>query len=883
MSLDEIFQTKWHAITVREAVNLLETNPEKGLSEESVVRRRALFGLNKLLEKKPPSKLFIFLKQFKSPLIFILVVAGFVTLVFQKYIDTTVIFGTVLINTIIGYVQENRATNALAKLKKILHPKATVIRDGQEKEISRADLVPGDIIVLNPGNKIPADARLFECWNLRINEAVLTGEWLAASKQNVVLDKTTPLADRDNIVYMGSVVEGGNGRAMVFATGEQTELGRIGTLIKKVKEQQTPYQKKLTHFSWFIGILVTALVSLIFVEGVLTGESLFEMFELGVAIAVSAIPEGLPVAMTIVLAMGMQRILKQKGLIRSLPAAETLGSTTVIATDKTLTLTEGKMQVHDITPLTPADKEQLLIAITLANEAFIENPHDMLEKQIVRGRPTDQALMRAGTEAGFSKEKLEQTLRLILRIPFDSSTKYIASFHKTTEGIKLYVTGAPETLIELSNLSKDERQEAESTLNELADKGLRVVCASTKTISAQNLRAKNSEQIAAFLKNQVIDLQFLGFISLKDPIRKGVKEAVEAAKIAGIKTIIVTGDHALTAMAVAREINLPTGPDNMLEGRHLDALGEKELSKLLPNISVFARVEPIHKLRIIEAWQNHGAVIAMTGDGVNDAPALKRANIGLALGSGTDVAKEAADLVLLGDNFAIIPAAIREGRVILDNIRKIITFMVSGTFTETILIGSTLLLGAPFLPVTALQILLINLVEGTLPSIALTREKPEKDVMRRRPPKPSSSLLTGEMKFLIFIISAITDFFLLALFFWLLYTSSYTPAHIQTIMFVGLGIDSLLYVFSCRSLRKNIWEYNPFSNLFLLASVAISFLLLFVVIYIPTLQQLFGTEPLVLKDWVLLAILGVLNVVFIEFGKWIFIQRDRRKTGTIEM
>ncbi len=869
MSVDEILKVKWHAISVKEAATILETNTETGLSIQTVARRRNLFGPNKLPETKPPSKLLLFLKQFKNPLIFILVGAGLVTLFFREYTDSIVIFSTVLINTALGYMQESRAGNALAKLKQVLHPKATAVRGGQEMEISQEDLVPGDLIILNPGSRVPADARIFESWNLHVSEAALTGEWIAASKKNIILNQTTALADRDNMLHMGSVVESGNGKALVCGTGIHTELGNVHALIANIREEKTPYQEKLTRFSWIIGLVICVLALFIFVEGTLTGKGAFEMFELGVAIAVSAIPEGLPIAVTIILALGMQRILKENGLVRSLPAAETLGSTTIIATDKTLTLTEGKMEVEEIAPLRIDERNQLLYAVTLANEAFLENPEAVLEEQIVRGRPTDRVLMRASMEAGFSKTDLERNLPLLLRIPFDSEVKYVASFHKTTEGMKLYLSGAPEALLNLSVLSPDERSIAQDKLTELTAKGLRVVAAAQKEIPSEHLPSP---------KEHIQNMQFLGFISLKDPIRKGVKEAIEAAKIAGIQTILVTGDHALTARAVAREVGLPAESENVLEGSHLDALLDKELSQLLPKVSVFARVEPHHKLRIIEAWQAQGAVIAMTGDGVNDAPALKKADIGLALGSGTDVAKESADLVLLDDNFTTIPVAIREGRVILDNIRKIITFMLSGTFSETILVGSVLLLGAPFLPVGALQILWINLVEETLPSIALAREKAETDVMTRRPSKLHSPLLTGRMKVIIFAISLITDFFLIGLFYWLLGNTSYTQAHIQTILFVGLGIDSLLYVFSCKSLRQNIWEYNPFSNLWLVGSVLVGFLLLVAVIYIPLLQKLFETAPLNISDWILLAFLGILNMILIEFGKWIFIQRDRRKS-----
>jgi len=849
----------------------------------AVERRKEFFGANVLPTERPPSSLLLLLKQFKSPLIFILVIAGFVTLFLHQYTDSTVIFGTVLINTIIGYIQESRATNALSQLKKILKHKGTVIRAKQEMEISQSAIVPGDLIVLKPGDKVPADGRIIESWNLQINEAVLTGEWISSTKLNTALEKQTPLADRDNMIYMGSVVESGNGKAIVTATGMQTEIGKIGMLLKKTKDVQTPYQQKLSRFAWLIGLVVGTLALFIFLQGILSGGTILEMFEIAVAIAVSAIPEGLPIAMTIVLAIGMQRILRKKGLVRSLPAAETLGSTSVIATDKTLTLTEGKMQVEEITPLRLADREQVLVAATLANEAYIENPEAVLEKWIVRGRPTDRALITAAMDAGISKIELEKILPLLLRIPFDSKSKYVASLHKTEDNLKLYISGAPENILALSLLSEDERVQAEAKLNELTQKGLRVVCTGFKEIAQDDIKDIPKEHLTEHLKKQLVDVHFLGFIALKDPIRKGIHEAINITKEAGVKTIIATGDHALTAAAVAKELGLPSEPRNVIEGKQLDALSDKELQELLPQISVYARVEPIHKVRIIEAWQNQNAVIAMTGDGVNDAPALKKANIGIALGSGTAVAKEASDLILLTDNFSIIPAAIKEGRVIFDNIRKIITYMLAGSFTETLLIGAALLFGAPFLPVTALQILWINLVEGTLPSVALTLEKAEKDVMRRKPPKPSTSLLTGEMKAIIFVISTVTDFFLIGLFYWLLQTGSYAMEHIQTIIFVGLGIDSLFYVFSCRSLRKNIWEYNPFSNLFLVGSVLLGFAMLFAVIYIPILQTLFRTQPLGLTDWGLLAGLGILNVVLIEAGKWYFIRRDRKRALSTEL
>ncbi|MCH7828455.1 cation-transporting P-type ATPase [Patescibacteria group bacterium] len=859
--------TAWHSITTKEALRILNSNAELGLKEKEVELRKSEYGLNTLPEDKPLSPLVLFLRQFKSPLIFILVIAGSVTFWLQEYTDSIVIFSAVLLNTAIGYFQENKASKALFELKKILQQKALVVREGTEREILQEDLVPGDLIVLTEGNKVPADCRILESFELRINEAVLTGEWLASEKKPMVLERKTPLADRDNMAYMGSVVAAGKGKALVIATAQRTELGRISKLISEVKEEKTPYQKKLQRFSWIIGTIIAFLTVFIFVEGVATGGDIVEMFTIAVAIAVAAIPEGLPVAMTVVLAVGMQRILAKKGLVRHLTSAETLGSTSIIVTDKTLTLTEGRMKVEEVVPLKAGNREEVLRAAALANEAFIENPKAALEKPVLRGRPTDKALLQAAMEAGISRQKIEEHAPCLFRIPFNSNEKYLASFHKDKEAVKLYVSGAPERIMELSKLSEGEVHQAEKRLQELTSQGLRVVALAKKDI----LNHQGPMVKKEMLRKEIVGLEFLGFIALKDPIRKGVKEAIKLAKDAGLKTIIATGDHLLTAKAVAMELKIPANEENLMEGKELDGLTDNELDSRLGHIFVFARVEPKHKLRIIEAWQRRGQVVAMTGDGVNDAPALKKADIGLALGSGTDVAKEASDLILLADNFAIIPAAIKEGRVIIDNIRKVITYLVSGSFTETILIGTSLLLGLP-LPLTALQILWINLVEDGLPGMALTLEKPEGDVMARPPLKKNSSLLTQEMKVIIFGISIITDVLLFGLFLWLLQTP-YTIQHIQTVIFVGLGIDSLFYVFSVRSLRRNIWQYNPFSNLWVTGAVFLGLLLLVSAVYLPLLQFFLGTVALTLFDWTLLISLGLLNVLLIEAVKWYYIRK----------
>jgi len=845
-------------------VQLLETNIAQGLTQKEAEQRREKYGPNTLGEEKPASSLFLFLSQFKNPLVLVLLFAGSVTLLLSKYTDSIVILGAMFVNVFIGYLQEQKATKALSELKKAVKYDALVIRDGAEQVAAQEHLVPGDIILLQEGSKVPADARIIESWELKINEAVLTGEWLASSKQTDPIAEQTPVADRDTMAYMGSVVEEGGGKAVVVATGSHTEVGKIGRMIQATAKEETPYHQKLKRLSSFIGVLVTLVAFLIFLTGVATGKDLVDMFTIAVAIAVAAIPEGLPAAMTIVLAVGMQRILKQKGLVRHMASAETLGSTSVIATDKTLTLTEGRMEVEEIVPFSRNGREDILCTASLANRASIENPSAMFEQWRIIGKPTDTALVRAAMEAGISKTVLEKEMPLVFKIPFSSQTPYTASFHQTFQGtLQCHVAGLPETILSLSLLSQEEKERMMKKLEELALKGLRIIAFAKKELP----------KIPHSFHEEVSRLQFLGLIAFKDPLRKGAKEAIQEAKGAGLRIILVTGDHPLTARAVAKELGIDGGKETMLEGKDLEQLSDKELQQRIPHISIFARVEPSHKLRIIEAWQQKGEVIAMTGDGVNDAPALKKADIGLALGSGTDVAKEASDLVLLCDDFAIIPAAIREGRLIIDNIRKIITYLVSGSFTETILIGGSLLAGFP-LPVTALQILWINLAEDVLPGAALAFEKPQKDLMKRKPLKKHESLFTGEMKTIIFFATAIGDFLLFGLFWWLL-QGEYSLLHIQTLIFVGLGLNSLFYVFSMRNLRENIWRYNPFSNPLLMGAVAFGISLLLLAVYAPFLQTLLKTVPLSLFDWILLGGLTAIDIAFIEATKWIFIKREK--------
>lgn len=857
-------KTFWHALDYKEVVKRLNSNSEFGLTEKEVKIRRAKFGENKLPEEKPLPGVKLFLEQFKSPLIYILVIAGIVTIFLKEFTDSLVIFGAVFVDTIVGFLQENKASKTLQKLKEIVQYEATVLRDENSQIVYSKDLVPGDIIILSPGDKVPADGRILESYNLKIDEMALTGEWLAAKKNSDILPEATPLADRDNMVYMGTIVEDGKGKAVVTEIGIETEIGKVAQLVKETKEEKTPYQQKLANFSGIVGFIIAFICVLIFILGLASGKGFKEMFTTSVAVAVAAIPEGLPVAMTIILALGMQRILRKGGLVRKLASAETLGSTSVICTDKTATLTEGKMKVSEII----GDKFLSLKAATLTSEAFIENPTAQKGEWILRGRPTDRALLEAGIDAGINWKEFEK--KKIAELPFNPINKFVAALYDENGEKILYICGAAEVILELSKSDTNNKERLEKQFEELARKGMRVVATAYRKI-------ERSEPINN-LKTLCKDLIFIGFITLKDPIRKEVKMAIDICKKAGMRPIIVTGDHELTAMAVAAELGFDIKKEAVLEGKDLDELSDDELGKKLEKIQIFSRVEPKHKMRIVEAWQEKGEVVAMTGDGVNDAPALKKADIGVALGSGTEVAKETSDLILLNDSFSIIVAAVEEGRAILDNIRKVITYLLTDSFTEVILIGGSLVVSwltrKPWiLPVTAVQILWVNFIEDGLPDIALAFEPKEKDLMQRKPGDNKKALLSNEMKSLILIIGLITDLFVLVLFYWLLRFSHYEIQHIRTIMFAALAIDSLFYVFSCKSLRKNVWHINLFSNKFLVLSWIIGVAMLMFSIYFPSLQAILRTTPLNFFDWSLLLSLGFLNLFLIEMAKWYFIAK----------
>ncbi|PIS16949.1 MAG: hypothetical protein COT61_01240 [Candidatus Portnoybacteria bacterium CG09_land_8_20_14_0_10_44_13] len=870
----------WHSLEIDEIYKKLETEPG-GLGEKEAQKRLAAFGPNKLPEEKKVSRLKIFFGQLKSPLVYILLLAGLVAALLNDYVDAGIILAAVFLNVLIGFFQENKTNNILTELKKVVKDRAVVIRDGNQKEISGTDVVPGDVIILNPGEKIPADGRLIETHNLKINEASLTGEWIPALKKTEIMPADAPLADRDNMVYMGCTIESGWGKALVTETGVRSELGKIAKLVGEAKEEKTPYQKKVIHFSKVWGGVILLLCVGLFVLGVATGRDMFEMLITSVAVAVAATPEGLPAAVTVTFAFGMREILKKRGLVKELVAAEILGSTSVICTDKTGTLTEAKMQVDGIFPhfhgeytnkspgeeLDGASFQVLKVAV-LASNAFIENPDDELHQWVVRGASTEKAVLLAGIQIGLDKKELLRQYVEIDRMVFDSAYKYSASLFRVSEDeTVLYVLGSPELVLKKSNfleidgqqvaLDESKRKEFADKIEELTSRGARVVAAAYQKMSDHQKTGLKPEMISG--------LVFTGLISLRDPLRKEAKRAIELCRRAGMNMIIVTGDHKLTAKAIADELGLGVEHKNIIEGSELDKMSDDEFEKRAKGIKVYARVEPRHKLRIIDAWQKMGRVVAMTGDGINDAPALRSADIGVALGSGTEVAKEASDIILLSDNFDILVTAVGEGRRIMDNVRKIVVYLLEGSFTEILLISLSVIFRFP-LPLLPGQILWNNLILDTPLAMALTTERKEKDVMERKPEAIDHPLLTREMKIFIFAVGILTDLVLFSLFAWLWISGVELP-RVRTIIFAGLAIDSLFLIFACRNLKKNIWQFNPFSNMYVNFSVLLGFLMLAAAIYFPFLRELLKTVALGWREWTLVFGIGAVNLLLVEFAK----------------
>ncbi len=856
----------YHTQSAEETIRLLGSNAKTGLSSEEAEKRLAQYGPNQLQEAPGKSLPARFLAQFSDFMILVLMLAAAISFVISllegkaDYIDPCIIFSIILVNAVLGVVQEAKAERSLAALKQLSAPFALVLRDGHLTELPSSRLVPGDIIHLKTGHFIPADARLISCQNLKVDESALTGESLPVSKKaELTLPENTPAADRKNMVPSTGIITYGHGIAVVTATGMDTEVGQIAALILTEDNSETPLQQRMAKTGKILGIAALVICVLIFLAGTLQGRPVFDMFMTSVSLAVAAIPEGLPAVITIMLSLGVQRMAKRKAIIRRLPAVEALGSATVICSDKTGTLTQNRMSVAKVyspsgleTPDTPASAFLFTLAALCTNVS-----EDY-------GEPTEQALVTAAKRMGLSKPALETRYPRIYELPFDSARKRMTTVHRLDSGhYRIITKGAPDLLYSRCRFSSDtERRQLEGWGKQMASQALRVLA-----VAWRDIPIRQYQPTEAFLEQ---DLTFGGLIGLIDPPRPEVPEAVAKCRQAGIIPVMITGDHAATASAIAAQIGIQKAGQPVLTGSQLDAMSEEELSHAIRHVRVFARVSPSHKVRIVKAFRSRGDLVAMTGDGVNDAPALKAADIGCAMGEGgTDVAKDAADMILADDNFATIIAAVEEGRGIYDNIRKSIHFLLSCNIGEILTILVAILFGLPA-PLIAVQLLWVNLVTDSLPAISLGMELPDPDVMKRKPVPPSGSFFTPSLTIRILLEGAlIGGLSLIAFLLGLRYgsgTSEQNLALARTMSFCVLSLSQLFHSFNMRSshsLFSRRLRPNPrlfFSFLFC-AALQIS------VVMIPFLSAIFRVTPLSGLQWATVLLLSMFPLPVVELQK----------------
>lgn len=863
--LIETTKKPFWAMSPDETFASLETG-QNGLDETEASRRSLVFGPNTIEEKISATKLKIVFNQIKSPLILTLIAAGFITWFLGEYTETYVIFAAVFVNTILGFYQENKAETALRLLKSYISIRSRVRRAGREFEIDASRLIPGDIIRVSQGDRVPADARLIFTSNFETDESMLTGESLGVQKDLSPIAAGTAVGDRKSMIFLGTLAVQGFADAVVTSIGKDTEVGKIAKFIGEEKKEETPLQRAISDFSKKTGLLIIGFVGILFGLGVFSGYGIFEMFLIAVSVAVSAVPEGLPIAMTVVLSIGVERLASRKSIIRRLLAAETLGSTSLILTDKTGTLTEAKMKLSKILPhgegFGDLPLKKLLELALLNTDVVIENKNDDPSLWKMFGRPLEVALIKGAAEKGVLFTEVEKNYKNLDWLPFDSKNKFSATVSSSSSGENIIaLLGAPDIILEYTKLGDDDKKFILEELEKMAIQGERVVGV------ASGVMGLNHKDI---LHNQKFEnLSFNGLISFRDPLRPHVTDAIRRIWAAGVKTVIVTGDHKGTAEAVARELGMIDGKGAVLTGDDLNYLKKDEILARSEDITVYARVTPEQKLMLVRMYQEKGEVVAVTGDGVNDAPALDKADIGIALGSGTDVAKSAADVVILDDDYGTIVTAIEEGRKIFDNMRKVIVYLLSDSLDELFLIGGALLFGMS-LPINALQILFVNFFSDSFPAIALAFEKGI-DGLGVKPRKLNRNFFDKEMRFLILVIGVLTSALLFIIYYFLI-KFGFAEEIVKTFIFASFAIYTLFLSFSIRSLEKSILSYNPFSNFYLLAGVSIGVFLTALVVYVPFLQTVFGTVFLS-SAWVAgVVAICLINISAVEFGKWLFRQ-----------
>jgi len=903
--------TKIWQFTPDKVAVFLKTDSERGLTGQEVERRRAELGPNELPESPPPSPVKLFLSQFTSVIVWVLVGAAVISGLLEDWLDAAAILAIVFLNGLLGFVQEFRAERSLAALRKISVAMARVIRDGVLRSIPARELVPGDVILLEAGDRVPADARLIYATNFQAQEASLTGESTPVQKNAMVLEGAdVSLADRTNMTFMGTTAVSGKARALVVTTALHTELGRIATMIQWASEAErteTPLQRRLEQFGYTLLWLALAVVAVVFGLGYWRGEPLLAMFLTSVSLAVAAVPEGLPAVVTITLALGVTRMVKRHALIRKLPAVEALGSATVICTDKTGTLTKNEMTVtkllvgdraFDVTgegyapiggirettsdvsnpsrltpyPLPPTLRpsglssglRELLTSAVLCNGATLQEENGGWQ---MIGDPTEGSLLVAAAKVGLTKEGLEPAATFLEEIPFDAERKMMTTIRRTEGGIMAYVKGAPDVLLSrcthrmtldglIEPLREQHRQAILDTNASLARQTLRVLAVAHRRLDGfrMELQADSVER----------DLVFLGLFAMKDPLRSESKEAVRLCREAGIRVVMITGDHKETAVAIAKELELFDGEAAALSGAELDQLTVEQLAHRVERTMVYARVSAAHKLDIVQAWKNKGAIVAMTGDGVNDAPAIKAADIGVAMGlSGTDVTKEAADMVVTDDNFASIAAAVEEGRGVFDNIRKAVHFLLSCNVGEVLLMLFATLLGLP-LPLLPIHILWMNLVTDGVPALALAVDPKAPDLMKRPPRRPEARLLDGGRLLAIGGEGLMLGLIALGAFSYSLYGLDQELDQARTVAFTVMVVAQLVHVFNCRNERLSLFQLGVGTNRALVWSFLLTLVVQVAVLTVPAAASIFKVAALPIGDWLLMGAMGVLPFLIME-------------------
>ena len=845
----------WHTLIKDEVLRKLKTNEKLGLREDEIIKRQEKYGKNRLKDKQKESIFIKFIKQFNDFMIIILIIASIVSAVISyiqgenDYIDSIIIIAIVMLNAIMGVVQEAKAEKSIEALKEMTPAKAKVIRNGQTIEVNAEELVPGDIVILEAGNYVPADCRIIESFNLKIEESSLTGETEPILKdENKIIKEKTSLGDMVNMAFMTGIVVNGHAKVVITETGMNTKVGQIANMMINDESPETPIQKKLNQVGKILGLVCLFICLIIFIIGIVKKIEPMEMFMTSVGLAVAAIPEGLPAIVTIVLSIGVTKMAKKNSIIRKLPAVETLGSSNVICSDKTGTLTQNKMKVVEI----KSENPDLTIELgTMCTDCEITYKDGKVE---VQGEPTEVAIVNKSIENGKNKKELYNIMPRVSEIPFDSNRKMMTTIHKIGNRYRVITKGAPDILV--NKCIKIDKNKVQNDNLNMANKALRVIAVAYKDID--NFPSKIDSDI---IEN---NLTFVGLIGMIDPPREGVKEAVKTCKKAGIKTVMITGDHILTAKAIAKELNILGTNDKAITGQELDNIPQNELEKNIEKYSVFARVTPEHKVRIVKAWQKTGAVVAMTGDGVNDSPALKNADIGIAMGkNGTDVAKNASDMILTDDNFVTIVEAVKQGRNIYDNIKKAIHFLIATNIGEIVTIFMGLILGFKS-PLLAIQLLWVNLVTDSLPAIALGLEPPEKGIMDRKPIDSKKGIFADGLWGKIVTEGIMIG--MLTLIAFSIGNKYYGLEVARTMAFISIGLLELIHSFNIKS-EKSIFKTNIFENKFLIGSFLLGIVVQLIVAIIPQLAEIFKLVPLNQTQWIITLAISILPIPIMELQK----------------